>query len=84
MPQPRKGGGQKGVLKLEGKLLVTVQDIEYVIQSEPHPTGDVTQEGKIAYEAKAETIDGHPALVYWTVAEGEKLELDKPVFADLV
>lgn len=69
---------------MEEKLIVTVQDIEYVIQSTPRPTGDVTPEGKIAYEASAQTIDGHSAVVYWTVAEGEKLELDKPVFADLV
>lgn len=69
---------------MEEMLIVTVQDIEYVIQSKPRPTGDVTQDGKMAYEAQAETIDGHPAMVYWAVAEGEKLVLETPIFAELV
>lgn len=74
----------KGDINLEEILIVTVRDIEYVLQSEPRPTGDVTPEGKIAYEAQAETIDGHPAMVYWTVAEGEKIVLETPIFAELV
>lgn len=35
-------------------------DVEYVLLSDPQPTGRMAE-----WSAQAETIDGHPVVLYW-------------------
>ena len=60
-------------------MIVDFGDIEYILTSDPEPTGRDRE-----WKADAKTIDGHPAAVYWLADESGKINIDKPAHAELV
>lgn len=59
--------------------IIEYGDMEYILISDPAPT-DRDRE----WSAKAETIDGHPAVVYWMEDESGQIVIDRPAYAELV
>lgn len=60
-------------------LIVEFGDTEYVITSDPMPTGRDRE-----WKASATTIDGHQAAVYWMEVESGQIDLKRPAHAELV
>lgn len=60
-------------------MIVEYMGIEYVLLSDPQPTGRMGE-----WSAKAETIDGHPVMIYWMKSSEKKIDTEKPVHVDFV
>mgnify|MGYP001377243499 FL=1 len=79
--------GKEWVLNDESQFIVVIYknpaveygDMEYILISDLAPT-DQDRE----WSAKAETIDGHPAVVYWMEDESGQIDIDRPAHAELV
>ena len=60
-------------------MIVIFGDMEFILKSDPAPTGRDRE-----WKAGAETIEGHPAVVYWMANETGQIDLEKPAHAELV
>lgn len=58
--------------------IVELDEIEYVLLSDPKPTNKDTE-----WTAKGKTIDGYPVVLYWLVEES-KINIEKPDYVEYV
>jgi len=55
-------------------MIVEYMGIEYVLLSDPQPTGRIAE-----WSAQAETIDGHAVILYWIESSvSNRIDVRKP------
>lgn len=59
-------------------MIVEYMGIEYALLSDPQPTGRMAE-----WSAQAETIDGHPVVLYWIEnSASNRIDIRKPAHVE--